>query len=280
MTSTPPTEAPVPSATAPLGAFDLTGRVAVVTGAATGIGKSVAEALAAVGASVVVADLDGTQAESAAAEITDRGGIAIAMATDVSRQAEVDALVAHAADRFGRLDVMANVAGIPGDGLLESVTEEQLDKVIQVNLKGVYFGCQAAARVMARSGGGSIVNVSSAAIDFPCPNNSVYALTKAAVAMLTMSLASELGPSGIRVNAIAPGVTLTHFTTRHLIDAEGNRDQALYDEKVAAYQKMSPIGVVGDPADQALQVLYLASDASRFVTGAILRANGGVGMVW
>jgi 3-oxoacyl-[acyl-carrier protein] reductase len=142
----------------------------------------------------------------------------------------------------------------------------------------VFFGCQAALRAMAPQRSGSIVNVASAAIDFPTAGNSVYAMTKAAVAMLTMSLAVEAGPLGVRVNAIAPGVTLTKFTLRHLGDAEP--DQERLDAQVEQYRQMSPLGLVGQADDQAQLVLHLASDASRFTTGAIFRSNGGVSIVW
>ncbi|MCU1455011.1 MAG: dehydrogenase, short-chain alcohol dehydrogenase like [Acidimicrobiales bacterium] len=264
----------------PTAAFDLTGRVAVVTGAGSGIGAAAAEHLAGAGAAVVLADLDEGALGRVAKAIEGRGAQATIVATDVSRQAEVDALVDLAVSTYGRLDVMANVAGIPGDGLVRDITEDRFDQVMAVNVKGVLFGCQAAMRVMAEQGSGSIVNVASAAIDCAVANAALYAMTKAAVVMLTMDLAVEAGPSGVRVNAIAPGPTLTAFTTRHLVNDRGERDEAQYDQRVAAMAAMSPLGLVGEADDQALQILYLASDAARYVTGSIMRANGGVGIVW
>ena len=259
---------------------DLTGRVAVVTGAGSGIGARSAEFLAAAGASVVVADIDAAAGTEVAQRIRDGGGEAEFVATDSSRQADVEACVARAVERYGQLDVMANVAGIPGDETALDLTEERLDRVFAVNVKGVLFGCQAAMRAMIPRGTGSIVNVSSAAIDFPIAGNVAYAMSKAAVAMLTMSLAMEAGPHGIRVNTIAPGVTLTNFTTRHMRRPDGTVDRSLLDERVEQMRAMSPLGVVGDPDDQAHLVLYLASDAAKYATGAIFRANGGVGIAW
>jgi len=263
-----------------LAARQLRDRVAVVTGAGSGIGARSAEFLAAAGAAVVVADVDPTRGAQVAQGIRDAGGEAAFVPTDSSRQADVEACVAHAVERYGQLDVMANVAGIPGDGLVVDLTEADLDRVLAVNLKGVFFGCQAAVRAMIPRGTGSIVNVSSAAIDFPAPGNSAYAMSKAAVAMLTMTLAVEAGPHGIRVNAIAPGVTLTNFTTRHMVKPDGTLDRSLMDERVEQLRAMSPLGLVGEPDDQAHLVLYLASDASKYATGAIFRANGGVGIAW
>ena len=190
-------------------------------------------------------------------------------------RADQEALVATALREWDRLDVMANVAGVPSDGPLADVTEAELDRVIAINVKGTLFGCQAAVPAMAARGGGSIVNVASGAIDLAVPNYGLYALTKSAIAMMSQTLATEVGRHGIRVNVIAPGATLTNFTQRHLRDAEGNVDPARLDAFLAAMRARSPLGLVGEPIDQAWLVLYLASDASRFCTGQIWRANGG-----
>jgi 3-oxoacyl-[acyl-carrier protein] reductase len=254
--------------------------VAVVTGAGSGIGARSAEFLAAAGAAVVVADIDEARGAEVAQRIRDGGGEAAFVATDSSRRTDVEACVAQAVERYGQLDVMANVAGIPGDGTVLDLTEEHLDRVLAVNLKGVVFGCQAALRAMIPRRTGSIVNVSSAAIDYPVAGNVAYAMSKAAVAMLTMSLAVEAGPHGIRVNTIAPGVTLTNFTTRHMVAPDGTVDRSLLDERVQQLRVMSPLALVGEPDDQAHLVLYLASDAAKYATGAIFRANGGVGIAW
>jgi 3-oxoacyl-[acyl-carrier protein] reductase len=255
--------------------FGLGGRVAVVTGGASGIGRAVAEVLASAGARVVLGDLDAAGAEEAAAAIRGAGGEALAQRADVSQRFEVETLVERAIGEWGGLDVMCNVAGVPADGPLAELREDEFDRVVGINVKGTLFGCQAAAAVMASRGGGSIINVASAAIDLAIPNYGLYGLTKAAVAQLTQTLAVEVGPQGIRVNVLAPGATLTNFTQRHLKNPDGSLNQERYDGFVAAMQKTSPLGLVGEALDQAWLVLYLASDASRFCTGQIWRANGG-----
>jgi len=231
--------------------------------------------LAAAGARVMLGDLDRAGAETAAREIGARGGTALAQRVDVAVRAEQEALVATALREWDRLDVMVNVAGVPSDGPLADVTEAELDRVIAINVKGTLFGCQAAVPAMAARGGGSIVNVASAAIDGAVPNYGLYAASKAAITMMSQTLATEVGSHGIRVNVIAPGATLTNFTQRHLRDAAGNVDPGRLDAFLAAMRARSPLGLVGAPIDQAWLVLYLASDASRFCTGQIWRANGG-----
>lgn len=264
-------------ATDVLDIFDLSGRTAVVTGAASGIGEATAEVLAAVGADVVAADLDLPGAEDTVARITEDGGSAVAHEVDITDKAAVDALVDRAVEVFGRLDVMANVAGIAHEAPVADITEEDVDRLVDINLKGTLFGCQAAMRAM--TDGGSIVNVASASIDIGAPNYGLYAMTKAAVAQLTMSLTWEAGRNGIRVNTIAPGATVTPFTARHAYEADGTLNEAAYDEFVTRMRNISPLRAVGEAMDQAYLVLYLASDAARFCTGQVWRANGGQAIV-
>jgi len=258
-----------------LDAFRLPGRTALVTGAASGIGAASAELLAAAGARVTLADLDAAGAEAVARGIRERGGVARVSRCDVSKKDEVDALVRDAHAAFGRLDVLCNVAGVPSDGPLAAVSEHEFDRILGINLKSVLFGCQAALRVMAEQRAGSIVNVSSAVIDAPTPGYGLYAISKAGVASLTQTLALEAGPLGVRVNAIAPGATVTAFTQRHLRGPDGSTDPARLDAFLDAMRARSPLGRVGEAVDQAWLVLYLASEASRFCTGQIWRANGG-----
>jgi 3-oxoacyl-[acyl-carrier protein] reductase len=266
--------------TEPFAPYDLSGRVAIVTGAASGIGAATCDLLAAAGASIVAADIAADGAEATAAKLRDTGGTAIGVPTDVTKRADVEALVARAVDELGRLDIMCNIAGAMFPGLIEDLDDETIDRGIALNLKGVLYGTQYAIRVMKQSGGGSIVNVSSAAIDHPYPAIGVYAFTKAAVAMLSMTAALEAGPYGIRVNAIAPGTTVTPFTTWRLNKADGTIDTEAMDAFLEQQRGMSPLAVVGEADDQAHLILYLVSDAAKFATGNIFRVNGGQAMVW
>jgi len=264
----------------PLKAFDLTGRVAVVTGAGSGIGRASAQVLAGAGAAVVCGDIDVPAAEKVVAGIAEAAGKAVAVRADIATKDDVEALVDRAVSEFGRLDVMCNIAGIAADGAIADATEGFLDKAFAINVKGTIYGCQAALRVMVPQGSGSIINVSSAAIDAPAPKYGVYAMTKAAVAQLTKTLALEVGRHGVRVNTIAPGFTVTAFTSRHLYREDGSVDQEQYDQFIEQMQKISPLRRVGEPEDQAYLILYLASDASKFSTGNIWRANRGQALVW
>jgi 3-oxoacyl-[acyl-carrier protein] reductase len=257
----------------PLGVFRLDGRVAVVTGAASGIARATAELFAAVGARVVLGDLDEAGAAAAARAIAEAGGAALAQRCDVSQRADVDALVARAVSEHGRLDVLCNIAGVPSDGPLAEAGEAEFERVFGVHVKGTLFGCQAALRAMRE--GGSIVNVASAAVDLPSPGYGLYSMAKASIVMLTQVLAAEVGRRGIRVNAIAPGAVVTNFTLRHLRGPDGALDEQRLAAFVERMRALSPLGLVGEPSDQARLILYLASDASRYSTGQIWRANGG-----
>lgn len=260
------------------GEFDLSGRTAVITGGGGGIGRECALVLAEAGANVVVGDVKAQGIDETVDLVRAAGGKAMAVLTDVTRKAEVEALVAAAKLEYGSVDVMANVAGIIRNNLVVDTPEEELDAVLAVNLKGVYFGCQAAARVMIDQKRGSIINFASTGMDVPVPTISVYALTKAAVAMLTRTLATEVGQHGVRVNAMAPGFTDSPMTQRWFTDDDGTVNASARDELWSMRGAQSPLNMIGTTRDQALGVLYLASDASRFVTGQVLRINGGVSM--
>ena len=271
-----------PSGEGPAGdasAFRLDGRVAAVTGAGSGIGRAVAEVLARFGATVVAADIDATRGEETVERITGEGGRAVFVRTDVRKPGDLDQLVSTAVDTFGRLDIHCNIAGVPVPmKRLTEVTGEDLDREFDLTVKAVLYGCQAAARVMVPAGRGAIVNISSTAADIPVAGSGLYHLGKLAVAGLTRVLANELGPSGVRVNAIAPGATLTNFSTRNFTNPDGSVDEARKRQWVEQVASRSPLNMVGDPVDQGLLVLYLVSDASRFVTGQLVRANGGWSM--
>src|SRR5579864_2584698 len=242
--------------------FRVDGKVAVVTGAASGIGRGTAIALSDAGARLVLADRDEDNLEKTLKMVDE----AIVVSTDVSKKAEVDALVDAAVSHYGRLDVMANVAGIMGaGGPIPSIEEAVLDRVLAINLKGVFFGVQAALRVMEGQRSGSIINVASAAIDAPAANLAVYSMAKAGVAMLTRVAAVEGGPMAVRVNCVAPGFVVTPMTQR------GTDEQMAAVE--ASMRRRSALGAVGAPDDIANAILYLASDASAYMTGQTLRPN-------
>lgn len=258
----------------PLSIFDLSGRVAIVTGAAGGVGRGCAELLAAAGAHVVCADL--IDADETVEIITTRGGSGESASLDVTDRSAFESLVGDVVARKGRLDVLVNNAGIQKRGTVLDVTEEALDQIIAVNQKGVLFGCQFAGRVMAARGSGSIINIASEAIDRPAADIIAYAGTKAAIRQMTRNAALELGPKGVRVNTIAPGWMLTPLTEK-LNSASGEAELRQRQESRAA---MYPLGRTGTPADVAYATLYLASDASSWVTGQALRLNGGGSMPW
>ena len=264
----------------PLDAYRLDDRVAVVTGAASGIGAATCEVLAAAGASVVCGDIDAKGLEATVERVEAVDGRALAEVTDVTERADVERLVQHAVDELGRIDAMCNVAGAMFPGLIEDLDDDTIDRGLGLNLKGVIYGTQYAIRAMKPAGRGAIVNVSSTGIDAPHAGIGMYALTKAAVAMLTMTAAVEAGEHGIRVNAIAPGMTVTPFTTWRMYRPDGTLDQQAYDEFLEFSRSQSPLGIVGEPVDQALLIHYLLSDASRYATGNIFRVNGGQSMPW
>jgi 3-oxoacyl-[acyl-carrier protein] reductase len=260
--------------------FRVDGRIAVVTGAGSGIGRASALALAGAGATVVCADRSGDTAEATLAEIEKAGGSGEAAVLDVSVRTEVDDLAAGVVARHGGIHVWANVAGIMVEGPFLDAPEEDLDRILGVNLKGTFFGCQAAGRVMVgQDEGGSIINTSSAAADAPSPNIVSYAICKAGVVQMTKSLAYEIGRKGVRVNAVAPGFVLTGMTGRYFVRPDGTVDEEMREAVLGPMRKATPLRAIGEPEDIAAAVLYLASDASKFVTGQVMRPNGGVAMV-
>ena len=268
------------STTNPFDAYRMDDRVVIVTGAASGIGAQTCAVLGAAGATVICADVNAGGLESTVAAVEEAGGKAVAVAADVTVRADVAEIVERAVTEFGRLDGMCNIAGAMFPGRIEDLDDDTIDRGIALNLKGVLYGTQYAIRAMKVAQRGSIVNVSSAAIDAPYAGIGVYAFTKAAVAMLTMTAALEAGEYGIRVNVIAPGMVLTPFTTWRLHKPDGTLDQQAYDEFVEDSRSQSPLHLIGEPIDQALLIHYLLSDAAKYATGNVFRVNGGTAMVW
>ncbi len=259
-------------------AFDLTGRVALVTGAGSGIGRTTAEVLAGAGATVVCADINAAAAAETAGGILGQGGRAESAEIDVSARGAASTLVGHITARHGGLHVMCNIAGMMIDSSIVDVDPDEFDRIVAVNLKGVLYGCQAAGKVMVAQGGGSIVNMASAAVLAPAAGVGPYAITKAGVAQLTQTMALEVGQHGVRVNCVAPGFVPTNMTARYYTDPDGTINEQTKAAVLAPMARMAPLRRVGETADIAYCVLYLAADASSFVTGQLISPNGGVSM--
>jgi 3-oxoacyl-[acyl-carrier protein] reductase len=256
--------------------FSLHGRTAVITGAAGGIGRQAAITFTQAGANVLIADVGVAGLEETAAMVAAAGGKATVVPTDVSDRDQVNALAEAAIKTHGRLDVWANVAGVIRYMNIVDATPEDVEFITKVNLWGTYWGVAAAGRTM--TSGGSIINVSSAGGDMPAPTLSIYAMTKAAVSHLTRCAAVELGANDIRVNAIAPGFTDTPMVQGRWTNADGSIDEAERESYTSTRAAQSPLRTIATPEDQTWAMLYLASDASRFVTGQVIRPNGGVVM--
>jgi 3-oxoacyl-[acyl-carrier protein] reductase len=256
--------------------FDLSGRVAVITGAASGIGRGAAHVLIQAGATVLAADLNQQGLDELAAEIDQQGAVRTRR-VDVSQRDDLESLGDDAIAAFGRIDIWINSAGILIHKPMLEITPEDFHRQMSVNLEGVYWGTVAAARRMKDKG--SIINLSSTGADFPVPGLSLYSSSKAAVSMVTRTAATEFGPSGIRVNSISPGFVESGMTTYRYRDAQGAIDEAQRAEILEQRAAVAPLRTTGTPEDIGLCILYLAADASRFVTGQNIRCNGGVSMV-
>jgi len=246
--------------------FDLTGRVALVTGASRGIGESVARTLAQYGAHVIVSSRKIDSCEAVAQSIRDDGGSAEAFACHIGEMEQIDAIWAHIESAHGKLDILVNnAAANPYFGPIEDTDLAAFQKTVDVNIRGYFFMCAQGARLMKKSGGGSIVNVASVNGVNPGHFQGIYSITKAAVISMTKSFAMELGQQKVRVNALLPGLTDTRFAS------------ALTSNEAIKKQAMAhiPMKRVADPDEMAGTVLYLASDASTYTTGACINADGG-----
>jgi len=242
--------------------FSISGRTALVTGGAKGIGRACAEALAAAGAKVIIADMDEAAGQATAQAL---GGSFVRL--NVTRKSEVDAVAAEITRQHGALDILVNNAGIVQNGPSEDVAMEDWQRVIDVNLNGVFYCAQAFGKEMVKAGRGSIVSISSicgSVTVYPQPQ-AAYNASKAAVNLLTKSLAVEWAKKGVRVNAVAPGYTATELTL-------AGRSKPEWFE---TWMRMTPMGRLGEPKEIANAVLFLASDAASYITGTVLMVDGG-----
>ena len=247
--------------------FSLEGKVAVITGASRGIGRAIALRYAQAGARMVVSSRKLDNVQAVADEIVKSGGEALPFQAHVGRPEDVIALVQHAIDTFGRLDIAVNNAATnPHFGPLLDADEGQWDKILDTNLKGAFRVCKAVVPHMTASGGGKIINMASIAGLRPSPGMGVYSVSKSALIMLTQVLAHELGSNNIQVNAIAPGVIKTRFS------------QVLWQMPQFAEPILNrlPLSRFGEPEDVAGLALYLASPASDYVTGSVFVVDGGM----
>jgi NAD(P)-dependent dehydrogenase (short-subunit alcohol dehydrogenase family) len=250
----------------------LEGKVALITGAGSGIGRAAAELFAAEGATVAVVDLLAEAAEETVGKITADGGRALALAANVAVAAEVESAVARAVGELGRLDVLYNNAGVNSSGSVADATEDDWDRCFAVNAKGTFLCSRAAVPHLEAAGGGAIVNQGSVAGLVAVPNFAAYCAAKGAVVSLTRSMAIDLAGRRIRVNAICPGTVFTPLM-EPMLRARGEGDlEAGLAKTVVKY----PIGRLGTPEEIARVALFLAGDDASFLTGSIVTADGGM----
>lgn len=248
--------------------FDLSGRVAIVTGGGQGIGREIVRTLARAGADIVVAERNPHTAAEAAREVYELGRTGLAIETDVQNPDSVEAMVAQTIERFAKIDILVNNAGIALNVPSESCTVEEWHRIIGINLFGVIWCCTAVGRHMLQRQSGAIVNIASMSgtiVNKPQPQAG-YNVSKAGVIMLTKSLAAEWATRGVRVNSVSPGYIGTELLNKGLHE---------YPEWGKIWLEMTPQGRLGKPSDVANAVLYLASDAAEYATGTDLIIDGG-----
>jgi NAD(P)-dependent dehydrogenase (short-subunit alcohol dehydrogenase family) len=249
----------------------LDGKVCLITGAGSGIGKSSALLFAREGAAVAVADLDAGSAEATAGEIVAAGGEAAAFTVDVTREPDCEALAGAVVARFGRIDVLFNNAGIAGVGTVHETSLELWETVMAVNVRGVYLVSKHVLPGMIAQGSGSIINMSSTIAEIGLADRASYAASKGAVLALSRQMQADYARNGIRVNALLPGTIHTPFVDRYLAEHYADPDAGL-----ANIRKRQLTGELGTPEQVAQAALFLASDESSFVLGSALFVDGGV----
>lgn len=244
---------------------DLTGKAAIVTGGGKGIGKAIALGLARAGAKVMVAARTQAEIDATADEIVSNGGEAVAKAADITQSNQIDALVEAAVESFGTIDILVNNAARSFLRPLMDLREDGFDKIFNTNVKAVFLLGRAAAKVMMGGGGGRIINITSVAAERGAPMMGIYHASKAALKMLTMCMAIEWGPMNIRVNAVGPGMTKTHFSMPIWSNPELER-------QIAA---RIPVGRLAEPGEIVGAVLFLCSEGAGYINGETIYVDGG-----
>ncbi len=251
--------------------FSLQNKTAVITGAGSGIGRAVAELFAQQGATVFIIELNATAADTAIAQIQEKGGKAFAMPCNVTDQAQVKEVIGKIAAQAGRIDILVNSAGISHIGRLDNTTEADFDKVFQVNVKGVYNTMQATVAQMVQQKGGVILNLASIASSVGLSDRFAYSMSKGAVFSMTLSVAKDYLKDNIRVNCISPARVHTPFVDNFLKTNYPGKESEMFEK----LSKTQPIGRMGRPDEIAALALYLCSDEASFITGSDYPIDGG-----
>jgi NAD(P)-dependent dehydrogenase (short-subunit alcohol dehydrogenase family) len=248
--------------------FDLSGKTAIVTGGSRGIGFTIARGLAQAGASVAIANRKAAEGEKAAGVLQKEGLKATAIAVDVTDISSIEAMLNKAVSKFGKIDILVNNAGVVFRGPAENFSEENYDTIMNTNLKGVFFCCQFAGREMIKSKKGKIINVSSLVAERLQNIRTVYSASKAGLNHMSRSLALEWGKYNINVNVLAPTTTITDINRKYYMEE--------HPEEFQGYVNQTPLGRLANLEDYVGTAVYLASDASNFVTGQVIYVDGGI----
>jgi len=248
--------------------FNLSGRVAIVTGGNRGIGFSIAKGLASSGATVIIANRKAAEGQSAAESLKKEGLNAVAIPVDVTSTSSITKLVSKVISDFGKIDILVNCAAVITRKPAEEYPEEEWDRLMNTNLKGVFYCCQAVAREMIKNKKGKIINISSNISARVQVIRAAYATSKAGLNHLTRSLAYEWGKYNINVNVLAPTVTITDINRKYFLEER--------PEELQKYIEQTPMGRIAEPDDYVGTAIFLASDASNFVTGQVIFVDGGI----